>query len=84
MNLTPELVRKDLTQEQYRLYRLIWGRFTACQMANAKYDNVAVEVSSAGYTFRATYSEMKFKGFTAVYEEARTRRAASLQIPCRV
>ena len=47
VELTPELVRKDLTQEQYRLYRLIWGRFTACQMANAVYDNVAVDVVSA-------------------------------------
>ena len=81
VNLTPELVRKDLTQEQYRLYRLIWGRFTACQMANAKYDNVAVEVSSAGYTFRATYSEMKFKGFTAVYEEANDEESSELANP---
>ncbi len=81
VNLTPELVRKDLTQEQYRLYRLIWGRFTACQMANAKYDNVAVEVSSAGYTFRATYSEMKFKGFTAVYEEAKDEESSELENP---
>ena len=69
--LTPELVRKDLTQEQYRLYRLIWGRFTACQMANAVYDSVAVDVVSKGYNFRANYSEMKFPGYTAVYEEAR-------------
>ena len=81
VNLTPELVRRDLTQEQYRLYRLIWGRFTACQMANAKYDNVAVEVSSAGYTFRATYSEMKFKGFTAVYEEAKDEESSELANP---
>ena len=81
VNLTPELVRTDLTQEQYRLYRLIWGRFTACQMANAKYDNVAVEVSSAGYTFRATYSEMKFKGFTAVYEEAKDEESSELANP---
>ena len=81
VNLTPELVRKDLTQEQYRLYRLIWGRFTACQMANAKYDNVAVEVSSAGYTFRATYAEMKFKGFTAVYEEAKDEESSELANP---
>ena len=81
VNLTPELVRKDLTQEQYRLYRLIWGRFTACQMANAKYDNVAVEVSSAGYTFRATYSEMRFKGFTAVYEEAKDEESSELANP---
>ena len=76
VELTPELVRKDLTQEQYRLYRLIWGRFTACQMANAVYDNVAVDVVSAGCSFRATYSEMKFAGYTAVYEEAKDEESA--------
>ena len=81
VNLTPELVRKDLTQEQYRLYRLIWGRFTACQMANAEYDNVAVDVVSAGCSFRATYSEMKFAGYTAVYEEAKDEESAEISNP---
>ncbi len=81
VRLTPELVRKDLTQEQYRLYRLIWGRFTACQMANAVYDNVAVEVRSADYAFRANYSELKFKGFTAVYEEAKDEETDELKNP---
>ena len=70
VTLTPELVRKDLTQEQYRLYRIIWGRFTACQMANAVYDNLAIEVESSGYLFKANASTLKFAGYTAVYEEA--------------
>ena len=81
VNLTPERVRKDLTQEQYRLYRLIWGRFTACQMANAVYDNVSVDVESAGYTFRANYSELKFPGYTAVYEEAKDEESDELKNP---
>ena len=81
VNLTPEMVRRDLTQEQYRLYRLIWGRFTACQMANAVYDNVSVDVDAAGYTFRANYSELKFPGYTAVYEEARDEESSELDNP---
>ena len=81
VNLTPELVRKDLTQEQYRLYRLIWGRFTACQMANAVYDNVAVDISSAGYIFKASYSELKFKGYTAIYEEAKDEETSEIDNP---
>ena len=81
IRLTPEVVRKDLTQEQYRLYRLIWGRFTACQMANAIYDNVSVDVASAGYTFRANYSELKFPGYTAVYEEARDEESDEICNP---
>ena len=81
VRLTPELVRKDLTQEQYRLYRLIWGRFTACQMANAIYDNVSVDVLSVGYTFRANYSELKFPGYTAVYEEAKDEESDEISSP---
>ena len=44
VTLTPEQIKNDLTAEQYRLYRLIWSRFVACQMANAVYDSVSVEV----------------------------------------
>ena len=69
VNLTPDRVRKDLTPEQYRLYRLIWGRFTACQMANAVYDNVVIDAVSAGHCFKANYSALKFPGYTAVYED---------------
>ncbi len=81
VELTPEVVRKDLTQEQYRLYRLIWGRFTACQMANAIYDNVSVDIMAAGYSFRATYSELKFRGYTAVYEEYKDEESDELANP---
>lgn len=81
VELTPESVRKSLTQEQYRLYRLIWGRFTACQMANAVYDSVVVETESAGYTFRANYSEQKFAGYTAVYEEAKDEESDEIVKP---
>ena len=69
--LAPEDIRKDLTPDQYRLYRLIWGRFTACQMSNAVYDSVMIDAASAGYVFRANHSELKFAGYTAVYEEAK-------------
>ena len=79
--LTPDAVRKDLTQEQYRLYRLIWGRFTACQMANAVYDNVVVDAESAGYLFRANYSEQRFAGYTAVYEEAKDEESSEIRRP---
>lgn len=71
VNLTPEQIRKDLTGEQYRLYRLIWSRFLACQMANAVYDSVAVEVGAGAHTFRTSSSNLKFAGYTAVYEEGR-------------
>ena len=71
VTLTPERVKGDLTSEQYRLYRLIWSRFLACQMANAVYDSVSVEVEAAGHSFRASSSSLKFSGYTAVYEEGK-------------
>ena len=83
VDLAPELVRRDLTREQYMLYRLIWGRFTACQMSNAVYDNVAVETGCAGHSFRASYSELLFPGYTAVYEEEKDEEGegAAKRIP---
>ena len=71
VGLTPEAIRGDLTNEQYRLYRLIWSRFLACQMANAVYDSVAVEVEAGAHNFRASASNLKFSGYTAVYEEGK-------------
>ena len=79
IELSPDRVRKNLTPEQYRLYRLIWGRFTACQMANSVYDNVVVDVESNDYIFRANYSEMKFPGYTAVYEESKDEEPSELR-----
>ena len=69
--LYPELVEKDLTKDQYRLYKLIWSRFIASQMASAVYDVTAIEAGCAQHVFRATHQSMKFSGFTAVYEEGR-------------
>ena len=81
VTLTPEDVKKSLTSEQYRLYKLIWSRFLACQMANAVYDSVSIEVESAGYRFRASHSSIKFAGFTAVYEEGRDEEDEAPQSP---
>ena len=71
VNFTPERIKSDLTSDQYRLYRLIWCRFIASQMSVALYDAKTVDVASGGYIFRATASELKFPGYTAVYEEGR-------------
>ena len=81
VNLTPEDLKKSLTADQYRLYKLIWSRFLACQMAGAVYDSVTIEVESAGYRFRASHSSVKFNGFTAVYEEGRDEDEEAPQSP---
>ena len=81
VNLTPEDLKKSLTADQYRLYKLIWSRFLACQMAGAVYDSVTIEAESAGYRFRASHSAVKFSGFTAVYEESRDEDEEAPQSP---
>ena len=81
VNWTPEMLKKDLTGEQYRLYRLIWSRFVACQMANAVYDSVAVEIEAVEHSFRASASSLKFAGYTAVYEEGRDEEKEEKESP---
>ncbi len=71
VTLVPEDIKKDLTAEQFRLYKLIWSRFLACQMDNAIYDSLSIDVANSGYIFRASHSSLKFSGFTAVYEEGK-------------
>ena len=79
--LTPEQVKKDLTAEQFRLYKLIWSRFLASQMAAAVYDSISLDVTSAGYVFKANRSEVKFPGFLAVYEEGKDEESDEIQTP---
>ena len=81
VNWTPEMLKKDLTGEQYRLYRLVWSRFVACQMANAVYDSVAVEVEANSHSFRASSSSLKFSGYTAVYEEGKDEEKEEKESP---
>jgi len=71
VNLTPDYLKASLTEDQWRLYKLIWSRFVACQMQNALYDTLSIDVLSAGYIFRANHTSLRFAGFTAVYEEGR-------------
>lgn len=68
---TPEQMRPHLNADQYRLYRLIWERFVACQMAPAVVDVTTVDIAAGQYTFRASGSVMKFAGFTILYTEGR-------------
>ena len=81
VNLTPEAVRKSLTPEQNRLYKLIWSRFMACQMANALYDSVSIDVTAGTHLFRATHSSLKFPGFTSVYVEGKDEGEAGAGSP---
>jgi len=81
VELDPERIEKSLTKEQYRLYKLIWSRFLASQMANAVYDTVSIDTECAGHLFRSTNQSIKFSGFLAVYEEGRDDDGEELGTP---
>ncbi|MBV9850134.1 MAG: type I DNA topoisomerase [Armatimonadetes bacterium] len=67
----PETVAHHLTHDQARLYKLIWQRFVASQMAPAVFDVVTVDIAAKNYIFRATGSTVKFDGFLRVYREGK-------------
>ena len=67
----PDEVAKLLTHDQARLYKLIWQRFVASQMAPAVFDVVTVDIAAKNYLFRATGSTVKFDGFLRVYREGK-------------
>lgn len=66
---TPESVKEYLSRDQYRLYKLIWERFVASQMAPAVLDTMTVDLANGNVLFRATGSKVKFPGFMKVYVE---------------
>ena len=68
VELTPERAKSSLTQDQYRLYKLIWDRFIASRMADQEQNTVTVDVRAGEYIFRASGYTVAFDGFTKLYE----------------
>lgn len=64
---TPASIKEHLSREQFRLYQLIWRRFTASRMTSAVYDTVSVRIEGGGVTFTAAASKVRFAGFMDVY-----------------
>lgn len=81
VELDPERIQGSLTKEQYRLYKLIWSRFLASQMANAVYDTVSIDTECAGHTFRSSHQSLRFSGFIAVYEEGKDEETEAVGSP---
>ncbi len=69
LELTPASLKGVLTADMYKLYKLIWERFVACQMESAVYNTVNADVAAGDYLFKASGRQMKFKGFMALYVE---------------
>lgn len=65
----PTKIKKQLTTDQYKLYKLIWDRFIASQMASAEIDTVSADIDCNGVTFRTSGSSVRFAGYLKVYED---------------
>nr|WP_315022838.1 type I DNA topoisomerase [uncultured Aminipila sp.] len=70
IDLVPDEIKESLTKDQYNLYKLIWSRFMASQMAAAVYDSMAVEIENGEYTLKANGSKLKFDGYLRVYQDS--------------
>lgn len=70
VDLEPESIKTSLTNDQYKLYKLIYHRFLASQMASAIFDTVAVELDTGDYQWKANGQKIKFDGFMALYVES--------------
>ena len=70
-SLSPDKVKDSLTGDQYKLYRLVWERFIASQMATALLDTVSADIHAGDYLFKASGFSVKFDGFTVLYEEGK-------------
>lgn len=65
--LTPVMIKDSLSRDQFRLYQLIWKRFTASQMAEAIYETTSVKIAAGDYRFSIAASKITFDGFMSVY-----------------
>ena len=74
VSMTPEKAKTLLDKKHYSLYKLIYERFLASQMAEAKYDSTQMEIDNSGYTFKASGKIMLFPGYTAVYRETEAKK----------
>ena len=71
IDLEPEKIKDSLTPDEFKLYRLIYNRFIASQMAPAIYDTISANIDANNYNFRASGQTLKFKGFMTLYVEDR-------------
>ncbi|MBQ6802381.1 MAG: type I DNA topoisomerase, partial [Oscillospiraceae bacterium] len=65
--INPEKLKSSLTPEQYKLYKLVWDRFIASQMAAALYDTVSIDINAGDYGFKASGFSVRFDGFSVLY-----------------
>ncbi|MDK0956607.1 type I DNA topoisomerase [Clostridium perfringens] len=81
VEITPEIAKANLSNDQYKLYALIWKRFIASQMATCILNTNSLEIKNGDYTLRASGSTIKFDGFMKVYEYISGEEEESVLLP---
>ncbi len=80
--LTPDSIKSSLTSDQYKIYKLIWERFIACQMNDAQLDVVSVTINANLYQFKVSGTSVVFDGFTLIYTESKdAEEEKTLKLP---
>lgn len=79
-NLYPDEIKESLTLEQYKLYKLIWSRFVACQMSDCILDTRKADIKANSYIFKASGYTVGFDGFTVLYEESKDEESSEATI----
>lgn len=79
--ITPEMAKGSLSNDQYKLYLLVWNRFIASQMASTIFDSTSVEIQNGDYTLRTSGYKVKFDGFTKLYMNENEEEENSVKLP---
>jgi DNA topoisomerase-1 len=79
MELEPERIKASLSNDQYKLYKLIWDRFVASQMTNAVYTTITADIAAGDYLFRTSGQTVKKPGFITLYEESKDEKGTDVE-----
>lgn len=81
IEITPEIAKESLTNDQLKLYTLIWNRFVASQMESAMIDTTSVSISNGDYVFKTSGYKVRFDGFTKIYTSDNEDEEANAKLP---
>src|SRR3712207_2603721 len=81
VEITPQKAKESLSNDQYKLYLLIWNRFVASQMASSKINVTSINITNGEYIFKASGSTVKFDGFMKIYEYSTEDEKESIKLP---
>ena len=79
--LEPDKIKSNLSSDQYKLYKLIWSRFIASQMENAKLNTTSIDITAGDCLFKSSGYTIAFKGFMSVYDDVKEEKTKTSELP---